>query len=136
MNQNQTKSKPKDVVEPREEGLNEMPCSRLSDLLPPTEIVDAAEKVRVWMESNGYKNWQLGGVCDRRYADECKRFKIACDKWSEDEILHPLMHCQQCGKFQEHGHACDSPQNNKDIPFAESDSLTCSENSPSRVAKG
>jgi len=43
-------------------------CSELSDLLPPAEIIEAAEKVRVWMEQNGYKNWQLGGVCDRRYA--------------------------------------------------------------------
>ena len=45
-------------------------CSRLSDLLPPPEIVDAAEKVRVWMDVNGYQNWQLGGICDRRIADQ------------------------------------------------------------------
>jgi hypothetical protein len=47
-------------------GLPVATCSRLSDLLPPAEIVEAAEKVRVWMETNGYQNWQLGGVCDRR----------------------------------------------------------------------
>ncbi len=43
-------------------------CSRVSDLLPPAEIVEAAEKVRVWMESSGHQNWQLGGICDRRIA--------------------------------------------------------------------
>ena len=43
---------------------------RLSDLMPPPEIVEAAEKVRVWMETNGYSNWQLGGVCDRRIANQ------------------------------------------------------------------
>lgn len=40
----------------------------LAELLPPAEIVEAAERVRVWMEANGYRNWQLGGVCDRRLA--------------------------------------------------------------------
>jgi hypothetical protein len=49
-------------------GLGAAPCYALSDLLPPAEIIAAAEKVRVWMEQNGYKNWQLGGVCDRRFA--------------------------------------------------------------------
>jgi hypothetical protein len=58
MNQNQTESKP-----PR------------SDLLPPAEIVDAAEKVRVWMEFNGRKNWQLGGICDRRIATDRDEWK-------------------------------------------------------------
>ena len=42
--------------------------NELSNLYPPAEIVDAAEKVRIWMDSNGHKNWQLGGICDRRIA--------------------------------------------------------------------
>ena len=46
------------------------PYSRLPDLLPPAEIVEAAEKVRVWMDINGHKNWQLGGICDRRIASD------------------------------------------------------------------
>jgi hypothetical protein len=83
-------------------------CSRISDLLPPAEIVESAENIRVWMETNGYRNWQLGGVCDRRFADECKRLKSACDRWSEAETLHPLMHCQTCGQFRGIDHACDS----------------------------
>jgi phage tail protein X len=37
-------------------------------ILPPSEIVEAAETVRLWMERNGYRNWQLGGICDRRFA--------------------------------------------------------------------
>ena len=86
-------------------------CASLSDLLPPAEIVDAAENVRVWMEINGYRNWQLGGVCDRRFADECKRLKSACDRWSESETLHPLMHCQTCGELRGMDHACDSLHN-------------------------
>jgi len=68
MNQNQTESKPPSVEEPRDKGLDETTCSRLSDWLPPSEIVDAAEKVRVWMEMNGHINWQLGGICDQRIA--------------------------------------------------------------------
>ena len=117
--------KPNDVIEATDGGLLSPPpcCASLSDLLPPTEIVEAAEKVRQWMEINGYRNWQLGGVCDRRFADECKGLKNACHKWSENEMIHPLMYCQQCGKFREHGHACDSPQNSKaqahsDLPDA------------------
>ena len=52
-----------------------MPCSRLSDLLPPAEIVKAAERVRVWMEVNGYRNWQLSGICDRRIAADRDRLR-------------------------------------------------------------
>ena len=41
----------------------------LRDILPPDEIADAAEKVRVWMETNGYRGrWILGGVCSRDHA--------------------------------------------------------------------
>lgn len=36
------------------------------NLNPPAEIVDAAEKVRIWMDLNGHKYWQLRGICDRR----------------------------------------------------------------------
>ncbi len=41
---------------------------RNSEGLPPAEIIAAAEQVRQWMTKNGHKYWQLGGVCDRRYA--------------------------------------------------------------------
>lgn len=51
-------------------------CPQVGDLLPPVEIKDAAEMVSVWMESNGYKNWQLGGICDRRIV-------IDRDEWKE-----------------------------------------------------
>jgi len=98
---------------PQMAGCQQEPCCALSDLLPPTEIVDAAEKVRVWMETNGYRNWQLGGVCDRRFADECQRLKSACNMWSETETLHPLMHCQTCGQLRFMDHACDSLPNDK-----------------------
>lgn len=90
--------------EPNQPASSEAPsttcCASLSDILPPAEIVAAAENVRVWMETNGYRNWQLGGVCDRRFADECK-------------TLHPLMHCQTCGQLRGMDHACDSLHNAK-----------------------
>jgi hypothetical protein len=38
--------------------------------LPPDEIIGAAEKIRLWMESKNIKFWRLGGICDRRIADE------------------------------------------------------------------
>jgi hypothetical protein len=44
-------------------------CRSLSDLIPPPEIIEAALRVSVWMAKNGYKNWRLGDVCDRRYAE-------------------------------------------------------------------
>jgi len=48
------------------------PCSASPvDLLPPREIIEAAATVAMWMEKMGYKNWQLGGICDRRFAGKC-----------------------------------------------------------------
>ena len=45
-------------------------------LLPPPEIIDAAEKVRVWMESNGYRErWVLGGVCSRDHVGRARRWQ-------------------------------------------------------------
>ena len=44
-------------------------------------------------------------------ADEIDRLESACNKWSEDESMHPLMHCQTCGQFRCMIHACDSPPN-------------------------
>lgn len=42
----------------------------LRDILPPGDIIEAAEKVRVWMETNGYRHrWILGGVCSRDHAE-------------------------------------------------------------------
>lgn len=60
------------------------PCSQLSDLLPPPEIVDAAERVKVWMEVNGYQNWQLAGICDRRIAhqrDQMQATLLLAARW-------------------------------------------------------
>jgi hypothetical protein len=52
-------------------------CSRLSALLPPAEIVEAAERVKAWMEVNGYQNWQLAGICDRRIAYQRDQMEAA-----------------------------------------------------------
>jgi hypothetical protein len=60
------------------------PCSQLSDLLPPAEIVEAAERVKVWMEVNGYQNWQLAGICDRRIAyqrDQMESALMLAARW-------------------------------------------------------
>lgn len=59
-----------------------------SDLLPPREIIEAAATVAMWMEKMGYKNWQLGGVCDRRFAIFAGRVRDASEKW-EDPISLP-----------------------------------------------
>ena len=34
------------------------------------------------------------------------RLNAACNKWSENEILHPIMNCAWCGELQTHGHDC------------------------------
>ena len=62
---------------PAPEGCAASPCSRLSDLLPPAEIVEAAERVKVWMEVNGCQNWQLAGICDRRIAYQRDQMEAA-----------------------------------------------------------
>ena len=70
---NDTQLQPNHTTNPNYEpakGCAASPCSALRDLLPPPEIIEAAETVRVWMETNGYRNWQLGGVCDRRFLDK------------------------------------------------------------------
>jgi hypothetical protein len=79
MNNPGTPPKPTTPEQPADEGLDETTCSRLSDLLPPAEIVDAAEKVRVWMENNGHRNWQLGGICDRRIASDRDEWRDAAN---------------------------------------------------------
>jgi len=35
---------------------------------PPKEVVDAAFLLSAWMAEHNKEYWQLGGVCDRRYA--------------------------------------------------------------------
>ena len=72
--------------------MNQM--SELSNLYPPAEIVDAAEKVRIWMDSNGHKNWQLGGICDRRILSkplstgmrECYAAFMLLYPWRKNEL--------------------------------------------------
>jgi hypothetical protein len=50
----------------------------LRDILPPDDIADAAEKVRAWMETNGYHGrWILGGVCSRDHAVELQKTRCA-----------------------------------------------------------
>ena len=34
----------------------------------PDKIIEAADSVCQWMEVKGYRHWQLGGLCDRRFA--------------------------------------------------------------------
>lgn len=30
--------------------------------LPPQEILDAVQKIKIWTEKNGYKTWQIAGI--------------------------------------------------------------------------
>jgi hypothetical protein len=57
----------------------------------PFEIIEAAQKVRTWMEINGFKNWQLGGICDRRMVIEMEEILGAIEKHSCNyKIGHPM----------------------------------------------
>lgn len=38
---------------------------------PPPEIIDAANLINEWMQRHGYKNWALGNICDRSFAERC-----------------------------------------------------------------
>ena len=51
------------------------------------------------------------GIACKVWEDEVNRMKRACDRWSEVETLHPLMHCQTCGQLRGMDHACDSQHN-------------------------
>lgn len=53
----------------------QVPGSTLCTFLAPSEIIDAAEKVRAWMVMNGYSDrWMLGGVCSRDHAERLQRW--------------------------------------------------------------
>lgn len=53
------------------------------------------------------------GIACKVWEDEVNRLKNACDRWSEFETLHPLMHCQTCGQLRSMDYACDSLHNVK-----------------------
>ena len=46
---------------------------------PPKEIIDAAFLLSGWMAEHNEDYWQLGGVCDRRFAYR----EAATEKYSE-----------------------------------------------------
>lgn len=65
----------------------------LRDILPPDDISDAAEKVRVWMVTNGYRSrWILGGVCSRDHAVELQKTRCGLAdakltiEWQEQQL--------------------------------------------------
>lgn len=65
----------------------------LRDILPPDDIADAAEKVRVWMDTNGYRSrWILGGVCSRDHAVELQKTRCGLAdakltiEWQEQQL--------------------------------------------------
>ncbi len=55
-----------------------MEPSIIFDTIPP-DILDAAEKVRTWAERTGNKYWQLGGICDRRFAQRYDLLAVTID---------------------------------------------------------
>jgi hypothetical protein len=49
---------------------------------------------------------------DEALQSVCEKYRnLSCDRWSESEMLHPLMHCKTCGQLRGMGHACDSLHN-------------------------
>lgn len=80
----ETNTNDNEAKQPASAGCHPTTCSRLSDLLPPAEIVEAAERVKVWMEVNGYRNWQLAEICDRRIAyqrDQMEATLMLAARW-------------------------------------------------------
>ena len=37
---------------------------------------------------------------------EIERLKSDCNRWSDAETLHPIMHCQNCGELRMMNHLC------------------------------
>ena len=35
----------------------------------PSEILEAATKIKIWADKNNHKDWVVLGVCDRSFAD-------------------------------------------------------------------
>lgn len=54
------------------------------DILPPDEIMESAIKVCEWMERNNRRDWQLGGLCDRRMID---RLNDEIDRLKKELII-------------------------------------------------
>lgn len=62
---------------------------------------------------NTHQKSREAGMLILEAADEIDRLKSACNKWSEDELLHPMIHCQTCGQFRCMIHAFGPPPNNQ-----------------------
>lgn len=49
------------------------------EFIPPAEVIEAAQRVKVWMETNGFSEWQLCGICDRRFAGKVGELREEID---------------------------------------------------------
>lgn len=64
-----------------------------------------------WRQLDTHQRKRESATLILEAADEIERLANACNKWSEAETLHPLMHCQKCGELRGMDHPCDSPLN-------------------------
>jgi len=64
-----------------------------------------------WRQLDTHQRKRESATLILEAAEEIERLNNACNRWSEVETLHPLMHCQKCGELRGMDHACDSPLN-------------------------
>lgn len=62
------------------------------DIIIPPDIIEAAQKVAVYMEANHGHYWQLAGLCDRRFAqaDEAIRRFLSEQKPCPPELRREI----------------------------------------------
>lgn len=41
----------------------------------PKEIIEAAQKIQMFAAENGWRYWELLGICDRKFAYELREIK-------------------------------------------------------------
>ena len=42
--------------------------------LVPQDVLDAANRLEMWMHKNGHRYWRVGGVADRQFAEDYDRY--------------------------------------------------------------
>ena len=97
------------TTEPMENSNTQKTCEPRSSGAPLPRLVRRLRNYHQQLDTHQKK--REAGMLILEAAYEIERLESACNKWSEDESLHPLIHCQICGQFRCMIHACDSPPN-------------------------
>ena len=83
---------------PLEGGSSPPTCSRLGDLVPPLEIIEASGTLSIWMERMGYRRWRLNNTCARLFSDEADNLREAL-RAAEPHMRHGLNCDARAGGF-------------------------------------